>query len=270
MRYLKKFLLLALLSITLFGCLQVDTKVNLSKDGSGTIVETVFIKNEVINMLREFAMAFDSTKSEDFNMFNETELKNKSADYGEGVEYKSGEKILRDGYEGYKVTYSFNDINKVKLNPSPDTKMPIGESEEEVVKKDYLKFNFTKGSQSVLTIIFPEEELSENIKEEENTIETPDSANAEQMDKLIEMFDGMRISLKLNIDGEVTETDASYADGSEITLMDIDFAEIIKNKEILEAMGKSNQMTRENFKEMTSGIPGIKLEVKEKVTVKIQ
>ncbi|MCK7525813.1 MAG: hypothetical protein MZV64_53495 [Ignavibacteriales bacterium] len=44
-------------------------------------------------MMKEFAMAFDSTKTEEFNMFNETELKDKASNYGEGVEYVSGEKI---------------------------------------------------------------------------------------------------------------------------------------------------------------------------------
>ena len=59
----------------LSGCLQVNTTVNLNKDGSGTIEEIVMMKTDVINMMKEFVMAFDSTKGEDFNMFNETELK---------------------------------------------------------------------------------------------------------------------------------------------------------------------------------------------------
>jgi hypothetical protein len=270
MKLFKLFFAATFLSIFLYGCLQVDTKVKLNNDGSGTIEETVMVKNEIVNMLKEFAMAFDSTKTEDFNMFNETELQNKSSDYGEGVEYKSGEKIVNDNYQGYKVIYSFKDINKVKLNPSPDAKMPMGESEEGAVDNDYVKFEFKKGSPSVLKIIFPEEQLAENTQEVEESEVTPDSVDAEQMNKLIEMFDGMRISLNLKVDGEVKETDASYVNGNEIILMDVDFAEIIKNKEILEAMGKSKQMTRENFREMTKDIPGIKIEVKENIIVKFR
>ena len=82
MKKIKYLALGAIFFTFLNGCLQVDTKVNLNSDGSGTIEETVVMKSEVINMMKEFAMAFDSTKSEEFNMFNEEELKNKASNYG--------------------------------------------------------------------------------------------------------------------------------------------------------------------------------------------
>ena len=270
MKTFKLLLTIGILSMTLIGCLQVDTKVNLKKDGSGTIEETVLIKKEILNMLKEFAAAFDSTKSEEeFKMFNEAELKNKATNYGTGVSYKSGEKISKDGLEGYKVVYSFEDVNKIKLNPSPDTKLPVGETEEETPEKEIVKFNFTKGSPAKLTIIFPEEKFDEEMENENDQMdEQADTTDSEQLNKLVEMFDGMKIKFALKVDGDVKETDASYVDGNQFILLDIDFAEIINNKDILEKMEKSKQMTREDFKEMTNNIPGIKVETKEHVTIK--
>ncbi|RPI63373.1 MAG: hypothetical protein EHM44_05145, partial [Ignavibacteriales bacterium] len=123
---LTKFLIVGIVfSMFLSGCLQVNTTVNLNKDGSGTIEEVFVMKTEVINMMKEFAMAFDSTKSEGFEIFNETELREKAAKFGEGVTYVSGEVVKKDNYEGYKVIYSFKDINKLKLNPSPEDKVPM-------------------------------------------------------------------------------------------------------------------------------------------------
>ena len=137
-------------SLFLTGCLQVSTTVNLNKDGSGTIEEIFVMKTEVINMMKEFAMAFDSAKTEEFNMFNEKELIDKAINYGEGVEYVSGEKITMDNYEGFKAIYSFKDLNKLKLNPSPEDKIPygaeLGEVEKEKSAEDLLKFNFKKGN----------------------------------------------------------------------------------------------------------------------------
>ena len=64
MKHIKYLFVGIIFSIFLTGCLQVNTTVNLNKDGSGTIEEIFVMKTEVINMMKEFAMAFDSTKSE--------------------------------------------------------------------------------------------------------------------------------------------------------------------------------------------------------------
>ncbi|MEO8232584.1 MAG: hypothetical protein ABI638_09890, partial [Ignavibacteriota bacterium] len=153
MKHIKYLFVGIIFSIFLTGCLQVSTTVNLNQDGSGTIEELFVMKTEVINMMKEFAMAFDSTKANDFDMFKESEIKDKASNYGEDVKYISGEKVVIDGYEGFKALYSFTDINKVKINPSPEDKMPFGDefkNQEEKPVDDNLKFNFTKGNPSIL------------------------------------------------------------------------------------------------------------------------
>ncbi|MEJ5263331.1 MAG: hypothetical protein WHT45_11660, partial [Ignavibacterium sp.] len=85
------------------GCLQVDTKVFVNKDGSGIIEENVLIKNEVLEMMKQFVMAFDSTEAEEFNFFKEEELISKASQYGEGVSFISREKVKSNGYEGAKI-----------------------------------------------------------------------------------------------------------------------------------------------------------------------
>ena len=99
MKTFKLLIIGFVLTAVLSGCLQVNTKVNLNRDGSGTIEETVVMKNEMINMMKQFTMSFDSTKSEEFNMFNEEELKSKESNFGEGVKYVSWEKFTFEGYE---------------------------------------------------------------------------------------------------------------------------------------------------------------------------
>jgi hypothetical protein len=255
----------------LSGCLQVNTTVNLNRDGFGTIEEIVMMKTEAIDMIKEFTMAFDSTKSEDFNMFNETELKDKAANYGEGVKYLSGEKVIVKGYEGFKVVYSFKDINKIKLNPSPEDKVPFGDDldgvENEVVD-DLLKFNFKKGNPSTLVIDFPKPQM-ENKQETEEVTEFEDSTiNEEAEQKMIEMFDGMKMALYFKFKDDIVETDASFVKGSEVTLMEIDFSEIIKNKEVFNKFQNAKPETMEEFKEVVGDLEGIKIEFKEKVTIK--
>ena len=272
MKTLKHLLLAFFVTIFFSGCLQVKTTVNLNNDGSGTIEEIVVMKSEVINMMKEFAMSFDSTKSEEFNMFNESELTEKASNFGEGVKYLSGEKIIVDGYEGFKAVYSFKDINKIKLNPSPEDKIPFGddlsEVEEETVD-DLLKFNFTKGNPSTLVIDFPKPQMKDEISTDSAYTPIEDSTFTEDAEqKMMEMFDGMKMALYLNIKDGIDETDASFVDSSKVTLMEIDFSEIIKNKEVFKRFQGAKPETMEEFKEVVGDLEGIKIEFKEQVTIK--
>jgi hypothetical protein len=204
-------------------------------------------------------------------MFNETELKEKAADYGEGVKYLSGEKVAVDGYQGFKAVYSFTDINKIKLNPSPEDKIPygadLGEVKEESVE-DLLMFNFSKGNPSTLVINFPKPQMEEKLEVEETTEFEDSTFNEEAEQKMIEMFDGMKMALYFNFKDNIDETDASFVDGSKVTLMEIDFSEIIKNKEVFKNFQNAKPETMEEFKEVVGDIEGIKIEFKEKVTIK--
>lgn len=271
MKHIKYLFVGIIFSIFLTGCLQVSTTVNLNQDGSGTIEEIFVMKTEVINMMKEFAMAFDSTKSEEFNMFNETELREKAVNFGEGVEYLSGEKMMIDNYEGYKVVYSFADINKLKLNPSPEDKIPygaeLGETEVESVD-DLLKFNFKKGNPSSLVINFPKPQMDEKPETEETTEFEDSTFNEQAEQKMIEMFNGMKMALYFNFKDGIDETDASFVDSSKVTLMEIDFSEIIKNKEVFKKFQGAKPETMEEFKEVVGDIEGIKIEFKEQVTIK--
>lgn len=271
MKQIKNLFVGIIFSIFLTGCLQGNTTVNLNKDGSGTIEEIFVMKTEVINMMKEFAMAFDSTESEEFKIFNETELKEKAAKFGEGVTYVSGELLKKDNYEGYKVIYSFKDINKLKLNPSPEDKVPmgndLGEVEEETVD-DLLKFNFKKGNPSTLVIDFPKPQIEDKLETEETTEFEDSTFSQEAEQKMIEMFDGMKMALYFNFKDGINETDASFVNGSEVTLMEVDFSEIIKNKEVFKNFQNVKPETMEEFKKVVGDIKGIKIEFKEQVTIK--
>lgn len=274
MKKVKVFLVSFLAIVILSGCIKVNTKVNLNKDGTGTIEETFLMKSGVVKMIKDFALAFDSTNTEEFKLYNEEELKSKASTYGNGVEFKSGENISENGYEGYKVVYTFADINKIKINPSPENKIPFGDEFEEgeaTVKDENILFDFTKGDPSTLVIEFPQPQKTDepSVQEKTSDAESQDSTfDADAMQKAIELFDGMRISVSFQFNGKINSTDATYFDGSKITLLDVDFSEIIKHKDIFEKIQKSKPETMEQFKKLIGDMPGIKLETKDKITIK--
>jgi hypothetical protein len=235
----------------------------------------MMIKTSFVEMMKQFVQAFDSTKKDGFNLFNEVDLKTKASNYGEGVKYVSGDKVLADGYEGFKAIYSFTDINKIKINPSPEDKVPLGDDLEEAPGKkneEILEFDFKKGNPSVLVINLPQSSKDEEPKVEEEVQKTQEAndsiLNSTEMQKLVEMFEGMKISLVLNFNDKIDETDASFVDGSEVTLINLDFAEIIKHKDILEELQKDKPESMEKMREIVGKLPGVKFEFKDKVTIK--
>ncbi|MCK7529455.1 MAG: hypothetical protein MZV64_73840 [Ignavibacteriales bacterium] len=78
------------LTILLAGCLQVETTINVKKDGSGTINEKVLMSKTFVNMMKEFAQAFqDSASTEEFSLFKDDEIIADAKDYGDDVKYVS-------------------------------------------------------------------------------------------------------------------------------------------------------------------------------------
>lgn len=122
-----KLSLFSLTSILFCGCLEVETTINLNKDGSGTVEEKVLMKKEFVDMMSGFNLKSENgtTKSSRFSLFNPDELKADAAKYGENVQYISGKEIVEKGREGYKAVYKFQNINQLKIDSDPGNKLSL-------------------------------------------------------------------------------------------------------------------------------------------------
>ena len=125
MKKITTLLTFTLLTLFIAGCLQVETTVKVETDGSGTINEKVLFSTTFVNMMKDFAQAFqDSASTEGFSMFSEEEIIADAQNYGKNVEYVTHELINTDNWEGYQVVYSFDDMPKsffqeAELAPQP-------------------------------------------------------------------------------------------------------------------------------------------------------
>ena len=269
MRPFRIFLLL-ILPVALFsGCLQVDTTVRINKDGSGTIEEVVLMSNTVIAMMNEFMSSFQDTSgvAEEFKLFKEEELIQKGNEYGEGVKYVSGEELAIEGWEGYKAIYAFDDLNSIRMETDPNKKMQMEEGDSGV-KDEYFSFRFIPGNVAELIIDRPEM----NTEGEEESYENEETSGEENQldDKLIKMMDGMRVKISLLFNGEIVNTNATYVNNSEVTMLDIDFSELLKNKESLEKFKKNPPGSLDEMKAIVENIPGMKVELQKPVSIKFK
>ena len=266
MKPFKLIVTVLLPAILISGCLQVETTVKVNKDGSGTINEKVLMNRAFIDMISQFAQSFnDSSETEEFSLFKEDELKESAKDYGEGVKYLSGEKISSDDWEGYKVVYFFNDLNKIKLEPDPDKKVEIGIDSQEKKEEEYFFFKFVKGDVPQVIIDRPEIDSDFSMGEDESE-ETDDEMSGE----FLKMMEGMKIKVAMQFNGKIVETNASYVNGSSITLLEMNLGEMMKNKEEFKKFKKSEPENIDELKEFLDEFPGMKIEFQKPVTVKFK
>ena len=267
MKYIKIILAFILPVLIFSGCLQVDSKVKLKKDGSGTIEEKVMMSSMVVQMMNQFMSSEPDSSGEkqEFKLFKEDELKNKASDYGKGVKYVSGKEVSKDGWEGYTAVYSFKNINTLRMDTDPNKKVEMEEGEGET-KDDYFTFKFTPGSVAELVIDRPEVSMDEETETDESEDES--TQNQQLNDNIVKMMDGMRIKMSLQPQGNIVSTNASYVDGSEVTLLDLDFSKLLKNKKSLDKLKKNPPKSLEEMKEIVKNIPGMKIELQKPVSIK--
>ena len=273
MKKLNSLIIFILLPFVLVGCLQVETTLNLNNDGSGTINQKVMLSKTFVNMMKEFAQSFGDSASadqEDFSIFKDAEIKADAKDFGENVRYVSHKLISNDKWEGYEAVFSFDDISKIKIKPDPGSKVGFGEEGSEVPsEEDFYFFKFVKGSTPELIIDRPEIKLSGET--EENNEEEQSEQNDEGMnEEILKMMEGMSIAVSVNVDGKIVDTNASYVDGSKVTLFEMNFAEMMKNKDAFKEFKNKEPKNIDEMKAFLEKFPGMKIQIDRPVTIKFQ
>ena len=288
---------IGLILLSLVGCLQVDSVIKVKADGSGSIEETVMMSKEMVQMMEGMMQQMMQGMTEEmeepgkepsekqpeqkqvqesFDLFDEAKLKQEAGDMGEGVTYVSGKKISTDTFEGYNAVYAFADINKLKFNQNPSDNVPSdpsqsGSEEEE----EYITFSFTKGKPATLSVKLPEEEpekkddaAKQDEKAEQSAAEQEQAAM--MLAQMKSMFKGMKIAMAIEVEGAVVETNATHVDGSRITIMELDFGQLLEMPEKLVQFSQLQPESLEDAKEFMKDIPGFKVDMNKELMVKFK
>ncbi|MCD6176880.1 MAG: hypothetical protein J7K29_03475 [Candidatus Cloacimonetes bacterium] len=270
-----KFVVIGLIALLfLSGCFQVERIIKVNKDGSGTIEETVLMSQEFIDQMKQMAMSFGGSKVEgkrDESEYHDIDdLKRNASKMGEGVKYVSSKPMERDGKLGYHAIYSFNDITKIKISENPADNIlsnsGMGEDNQE------MHFAFKKGSTSELIISFPYEE-DEGDYEEMDYEEEPDeneSISDQDLEMMKAMYAGMKISVKVVVNGKIIKTNATHKEGNTIILSEIDFDEIMKNEKAFKALAGSKEASDEEMKRSMGKYSGFKADMNDKIVIKFK
>jgi hypothetical protein len=228
------------------GCFSSDSIINVQADGTGTITNTILLKTSTMEMLNTFgsvAAGDDKDKKDELaaaakDPFGETRMRAAASEMGQGVTFQSLQPLKKEGWEGVKVVYAFKDISKVKFNMRSDSAVAMSESAPEV-----MTFKFAPASAlapAKLTIVMPLEKALKDAKR--GSASKPATMDDSAMGKaLLEqfktMFDGLRASVVVEVAGPIVKTNADHVAGSSITLLALDFGQLMNSGADFETFG---------------------------------
>lgn len=253
----------------LTGCLQMEQVVKLKPDGSGTVEETVVLSKAGLAAMEQMvgSLAGDNKKegaSAMPDLFDEAKLKAAAVKMGEGVTFVSAKRIDGEQGKGFTAVYAFTDISKLKLDQNPGEALPdSGGPKPAGNKKEPIVFQFDKGTPAQVTLKMPAPEFKPKEPQ-------PEGMEDMAMQMMKQMFKDMRISLAVEVQGTISETNAEYRDGSRVTLMDMDFNKVMADPGKFKALAKANPQSLQEAKALIKGLDGVKIESAPEVKIKFQ
>ena len=213
--------------------------IKVNTDGSGTLEKTVFYSNEDIKQTVEAQQTVAAApansnidpKPFEVEIYNPELLEEDAKAMGDGVQLVSAKRIEDEKGKGFKATFSFSDINQLRLDRTPEHH-PVGEGKVRMynASSQPVRFHFAKGPPAELTLTFnrpaPEPPGKNNDAEAEN-----------QARKIRDAMKGTRDFFSVEVQGKVLETNATFQEGSRIVIDDMDFDKILTlPKEKLDVM----------------------------------
>lgn len=267
-------LLAAVCAVLSAGCFTSDSVIVVQSDGSGTVTNTILLKSATMELLKNFQPSAEAGKEKSEGaapakeLFTEAKMREATAHMGEGVTFQSMQPLKKDGWEGVKATYAFKDISKLKYNMRSESTMAMTESTPEL-----MTFRFAPAAATApakLTIVMP---LDKALKERKSSGPMPkmdDSAmNKAMLEQFKSMFEGLKASVAVEVDGPIVKTNADYVSGSKVTLLAIDFNQMMASGADFEMFGaiSDGTMPLAEAREKLKATKGLSLQLQPEVNV---
>jgi hypothetical protein len=281
-----RWAVLALAPLLLGGCFQSFTQIRLAKDGSGTVEERFLLANRFADMLRSVsvpepenpageAVPGDSIKPgqaqapeapADPQAVDLPRLRARAAEMGLGVELEKAEALRTAAGAGYLAVFRFTDINLLELRFDPGRSLAEANGEQSG-SPEPIRFRFTPGgSMAWLDILLP------STEQDGQTAKPAGSGAADEatLHMLRQVYGDMKIRLALEVDGTITASNASYREGSTVTLLDLDFGLLLQDDEAFRRIAAARPRHLADLNRLAAGNPALKIESQETVRVRFR
>lgn len=276
---MKRILLLvaALLSV---GCVQYTAEIHIKKDGSGQIIQEILFTDFLDKTLGammggmfggEVSAPLQAGKS---NMLMDTlKLKAAASKLGDGVRFVSASPLSKGDAKGVRAIYAFADITKLKVSQNPliASGLPV---QGENLDLDLVEFRFRKGTPARLEVLHKSVKQSQGSNPPGQNSSPKNIAKDPVADSLsreiLEKFRGLRSAIYLVVDGEIKSTNATFRNDKRITLLEMDFNEMMREEKRLLALQNSPPENITEAKAALGGIPGFKVDANDTLRVEFR
>ena len=270
----RALVLLPILVLPTAGCIAFETLVKVKPDGSGTVVQSMSMSAENMEMMK--SMKGDGAKVEvgDKPMTLEAkdveQAKAEAAKMGEGVTFVKAEPIDTKDAKGMRSVYAFKDVTKLKVSQKPSSPGGPPAAGGDAAVDDSMKFGFTKAASgnSVLTVSMPD--LKGAADKKAAGAKTPE-APPEAMEMMKQMFKGLRISIAIEPEGKLVQTNSPFVEGSRVTLMEMNFDSLLADEAKLKQFNAAMEGgSIADAKRLMKGLPGVKINLDPEVKIEFK
>ncbi|HVS13974.1 MAG TPA: hypothetical protein VMV46_08620 [Thermoanaerobaculia bacterium] len=229
------------------GCVELEQTIQVRPDGSGLVLSDLIFSEKMIAEMTSAGEDWETMKKDALPRMEESGP-GAAAALGEGVEFVSVEEIAGADRPTFRFTFRFDDVARVRPNPMAPLASEMPGADAGVDEQIRLSLERSGGSSVLSVKLFDEEELQQLAEDVAEQPADDDAASemASQMEKGMmemfkEMFDGFALRLSVETLGRIVETNASFVEGSRVTLFDLDFGKLLDDPEALARIGGDGQ-----------------------------
>jgi hypothetical protein len=247
-------LLLVVVAACSGGCFQMTTVLKIHGDGAGWINHRMVFTNAALAQLRQFS-ALTGGRGQFSDPISEQQARNLASVIGEGVTYVTSEPIVEANGQGREASYSFIDVNQLKISTQPAA--PQG-APASLDGGESVTFSLTRepSGTSVLHIHVPEP----------NWIGSIGTLNASgQLAMLKTLLAGARVLLAVEPAGTLVRTSSPYADAQRVTLLEVDLDEIFRDETLVPRLSAAK--TQEEIMAIMRTAAGLKINLDREITI---
>ena len=234
------------------ACFQMTTVLKIWGDGAGWITHRMVFTPAALAQLRQLAAFSGRT----FDPLSEQQARDLAGVIGQGVTYVTSEPIMEANGQGREASYSFIDINQLKISTQPAT--PQGVAAPGLDSGEMVTFSLTReeSGTAVLRIHVPEP----------NWIGSIGTLNASgQLAMLKTLLKGAKVLLAVEPAGALVRTSSPFSDGQRVTLLEVDLDEILKDETLVPRLTEAK--TQEDVMAIMRTAAGLKINLDREITI---
>ena len=266
------------------SCIRTSTVVSVKKDGSGDIVTRYYFSPQVLSLLEQASGGGglglnvpDLGGLQGLVTPERESLERDAAIYGERVTYVKHDPGRDDeGWIGYTVHYTFDDIRNVKLdqNSLPGAAREYVEAKgQSFGEEEGGSITFTmEGNELTIHSTMIAGGMNDLIDQEQiNQAKEMGMKPSQTLPMAASATQGMKIAFFVRIEGEVVETTAEHTTGNLIIMSDTDVSAVMRDPDfaafIDSAADNPDAVSEESLRDLFRNIEGMTIELADEVKV---